>query len=54
MRLAIGELTRVEAEQIRFCYDLVTEGTAIAESVLEIEQTKALIHDVLTVSSMAH
>jgi hydrogenase nickel incorporation protein HypA/HybF len=43
VRLAIGELTRVEAEQIRFCYDLVTEGTAIAESVLEIEQTKALI-----------
>ena len=43
VRLAIGELTCVEAEQIRFCYDLVTEGTAIAESVLEIEQIKASV-----------
>jgi hydrogenase nickel incorporation protein HypA/HybF len=43
VRLAIGELSCVEAEQIRFCYDLVIEGTAIAESVLEIEQTKALV-----------
>ncbi len=30
VRLAIGELTCVEAEQLRFCYNSVTEGTAIA------------------------
>jgi hydrogenase nickel incorporation protein HypA/HybF len=43
VRLAIGELSCVEAEQVRFCYDLVSEGTAVAGSVLEIEQTKALV-----------
>ena len=43
LRLAIGELTCVDAEQLRSCYELVTEGTAIAGSELEIEQTKALV-----------
>jgi hydrogenase nickel incorporation protein HypA/HybF len=43
VRLAVGELTCVEGEQLRFCYNLVTEGTPIAESELEIEQTKALV-----------
>ena len=27
VRLATGELTYVEAEQLRFCYNFVTEGT---------------------------
>ena len=43
LRLAIGELTCVDAEQLRSCYELVTEGTAIAGSELEIEQTRALV-----------
>jgi hydrogenase nickel incorporation protein HypA/HybF len=43
LRLAIGELTCVDAEQLRSCYELVTEGTVIAGSELEIEQTKALV-----------
>ncbi len=43
LRLAIGEFTCVDAEQLRSCYELVTEGTAIAGSELEIEQTKALV-----------
>lgn len=43
VRLAIGELTCVEAEQLRFCYNFVTEGTAAAESELEIERTEAAV-----------
>ena len=43
LRVAIGELTCVDAEQLRSCYELVTEGTAIAGSELEVEQTKALV-----------
>ena len=43
LRLAIGELTCVDAEPLRSCYELVTEGTAIAGSELEIAQTKALV-----------
>ena len=36
VRLAIGELTCVEAEQIRFCYDLVTEGTLTLAKVADL------------------
>lgn len=43
LRMAIGELTCVDAEQLRSCYELVTEGTALAGSELEIEQTRALV-----------
>jgi hydrogenase nickel incorporation protein HypA/HybF len=43
VRLAIGELTCVEAEQLRFCYTAVTKETAIEESELEIEQTPAVV-----------
>jgi hydrogenase nickel incorporation protein HypA/HybF len=43
VRLATGELTCVDAEQLRFCYNSVTEGTAIEESELEIEQTEAVV-----------
>lgn len=43
LRMAIGELTCVNAEQLRSCYELVTEGTAMAGSELEIEQTRALV-----------
>ena len=43
LRMAVGELTCVDAEQLRSCYELVTEGTALAGSELEIEQTRALV-----------
>src|SRR5688500_15889177 len=43
VRLAIGELTCVEEEQLRFCYTAVTKETAIEESELEIEQTAAVV-----------
>jgi hydrogenase nickel incorporation protein HypA/HybF len=43
LRVTIGELTCVDAEQLRSCYELVTEGTAIAGSELQVERTKALV-----------
>ena len=36
LRMAIGELTCVDAEQLRSCYELVTEGTALAGSRSEL------------------
>ena len=53
VRLAIGELTCVEAEQLRSCYNFVTEGTAISESELEIERTEAAV-SVLIVTTKGH
>jgi hydrogenase nickel incorporation protein HypA/HybF len=41
VRLAVGELTRLEPEQLRFCYSAMTEQTAIAGSNLEIEGVPA-------------
>lgn len=43
VRLAIGELTCVQAEQLRFCYDSVTRETALADSELEIETVPARV-----------
>lgn len=43
VRLAVGELTCVEAEQLRFCYTAVTRETALETATLEIDQVKALI-----------
>jgi hydrogenase nickel incorporation protein HypA/HybF len=43
IRLAVGELTCVETEQLRFCYTAVTRETAIATATLEIDQINALI-----------
>ena len=37
VRLAVGVLTRLEQEQLRFCYASVTKQTAIAGSKLAIE-----------------
>jgi hydrogenase nickel incorporation protein HypA/HybF len=43
VRLAVGELSCVEAEQLRFCYTAVAKETAIEESTLEIERVEALV-----------
>jgi hydrogenase nickel incorporation protein HypA/HybF len=43
VKLAIGELTHIEAEQLRFCYVAITEQTSIQGSVLEIERIEALV-----------
>ena len=41
VRLEIGALTGVVADSVRFCFDLVTEGTALEGATLEIEEPAA-------------
>lgn len=43
VRLAIGEMTCVQAEQLKFCYESVINQTALAESKLEIETIAARV-----------
>jgi len=43
VRVVIGELTHVEAEQLSFCYEAITKGTAIEGSTLEIEKLEAIV-----------
>jgi hydrogenase nickel incorporation protein HypA/HybF len=43
VRLAIGEFSHVEAEQLRFCYMAITDQTPIQDSVLEIERIEAVV-----------
>lgn len=43
VRLAVGELTCVQAEQLKFCYESVAKQTAIGDSTLEIEQVPARV-----------
>jgi hydrogenase nickel incorporation protein HypA/HybF len=43
VRLAIGELTCVQPEQLKFCYESVTRETALADSTLEIEAVPARV-----------
>jgi hydrogenase nickel incorporation protein HypA/HybF len=43
VRLAIGEFSHVEADQLRFCYMAITEQTLIENSVLEIEKVEAVV-----------
>ena len=43
VRLAIGELSHIEADQLRFCYMAITEETPIHDSALEIETVEAVV-----------
>ncbi len=43
VRLAIGELTCVQPEQLKFCYESVTTETALAGSELDIEAIPACV-----------
>ena len=43
VRLAVGELSHVEAEQLRFCYTAITQETAMEDSTLEIESVPAVV-----------
>jgi hydrogenase nickel incorporation protein HypA/HybF len=43
VRLAIGELSHIEADQLRFCYGAITEQTPIQDSALEIEPVEAVV-----------
>jgi hydrogenase nickel incorporation protein HypA/HybF len=39
VRLDVGALSGVVADSVRFCFDLVTEGTSLEGARLEITQT---------------
>ena len=43
VRLAVGELSHVEPEQLRFCYMAITQETAMENSTLEIESVAAVV-----------
>lgn len=43
VRLAVGELSNVEEEQLRFCYESITTETALASSTLRIESVPAKV-----------
>jgi len=43
VRLAIGELTCLEPEQLQFCYRAVTKETPIEDSTLEIDRLEATV-----------
>ena len=44
VRLEIGALSGVVADSVRFCFDLVTEGTNLEGATLEITQPPARCH----------
>jgi hydrogenase nickel incorporation protein HypA/HybF len=43
VRLAIGELTCVQPEQLKFCYESITHETPLADSQLDIEPVPARV-----------
>ena len=43
VRVAIGELSHVEEEQLRFSYMAITQETPIQDSALEIERIPAMV-----------
>jgi hydrogenase nickel insertion protein HypA len=43
VRLAVGELSHVEADQLHFCYTAITQETAMENSTLEIETVAAVV-----------
>jgi hydrogenase nickel incorporation protein HypA/HybF len=43
VRLEIGELMCIEAEQLRFCYDSIKQETVLKNSSLEIEFVPAVV-----------
>ena len=44
VRLLVGELAGIEAEQLRFCYNSITRETSLEQSVLEITSAAAQVH----------
>jgi len=44
VRLEIGAMSGVVADSVRFCFDLVTEGTSLQGARLEINQLAARCH----------
>ena len=43
VRLAVGELSYIEADQLRFCYTAITQESAMENSTLEIESVAAVV-----------
>lgn len=43
VRLAIGEMTCIECDQLTFCYKAISQETPIAESDLEIRKVKTRV-----------
>ena len=43
VRLEIGELSHIEHEQLRFCYDSITKETPLEGSILKIDKSEALV-----------
>jgi len=43
VRLAVGELSHIEHEQMRFCYQAITSETSLEGSTLEIEKIEAMV-----------
>ena len=43
VRLAVGELSHIEDEQLRFCYEAITAETPIEGSTLHIEKIEAIV-----------
>lgn len=43
VRLAIGELSHIEHEQLRFCYESITKETSLEGSTLKIDKTEVLV-----------
>ena len=44
VRLAIGELTCVHADQLKFCYESIVDETELKGSSLEIEEVAARVN----------
>jgi hydrogenase nickel incorporation protein HypA/HybF len=43
VRLRVGELTCVQPEQLKFCYESITQETPLQDSKLEIEEVRARV-----------
>lgn len=43
VRLGIGELSHIEHEQLRFCYESITADTPLAGSTLRIDKVEAMV-----------
>jgi hydrogenase nickel incorporation protein HypA/HybF len=44
VKLEVGALSGIVADSVRFCFDLVTEGTSLEGAKLEIAQPPAVCH----------
>ncbi len=43
VRLAVGELSHIEEEQLRFCYEAIIAETPLEGSILQIEKIDAMV-----------